>query len=239
MLARRLFGATILAMLFFISRAQAGDNLIAHLLPSGAKIMETNDIGKIAGKSRVLVLWMTDATKHERENYCGDFVYGDSWEGLTRVSLIDPVARSVVNTVEIGRTQLPYHVGRSYYYVPRLGKDQEGTPRLLHLKDFTGEGRAAQFPLFIYDACGIASASLYGYRPAKDRVVRYEIEVIERGKKNTTSSASVIFSSRAVRPGYWSFEWDPGHGSDVTYREIVRFDPKRQIFMNTHIAIKQ
>jgi hypothetical protein len=50
---------------------------------------------------------------------------------------------------------------------------------------------------------------------------------------------SEIFSSRAVRPGHWSFEWDPGHGSDVTYREIVRFDAKRQIFMNTHIAIKQ
>jgi hypothetical protein len=144
-----------------------------------------------------------------------------------------------MNTIDIGRTQLPYRVDRSYYFVPRLGKDQEGRPQLLHLRDFTGEGRAAQFPLFAYEACGIASASLYGYRPVKDRVVQYQVEVVERGKRRVASSAAEIFSSRAVRPGAWTFEWYPGHGSEVTYRDIVRFDAKRQIFVNTHIALKR
>lgn len=229
----------LLAVAAFFGNAFAGEEALAPLLPPGAQIIETKDISDIAGKRRLLVLWMTDATKvHEPEEYCGTAVYGDYWKGTGGLSVVDTVDRKAISTISLNRIQLPFYVEGYYYHVPRADQTHKGKPELLHLSDITGEGQPLQFVLYEYSACGIASGEVFGYRAVTDAVVHYQIEVVEGKKRHTESSVENIFDHRAVRPGYWNFRWRPGHGIDDTYHEIVRFDSKRQLFVDHHVTIK-
>jgi hypothetical protein len=47
------------------------------------------------------------------------------------------------------------------------------------------------------------------------------------------SWATQIFSTKPVRPGYWKFTWEAGHGSSAWIDETVRFDRARQLFAET------
>lgn len=229
----------LLALPLLFGAAFADGPAIAPALPAGAQIIETKDISAIAGKNRLLVLWLSDATKVlDTSEYCGTFVYGDHWKGTGGLSVVDPQTRKAISSIGMGTVRLPFHVEDTYYHVAHPDKAHKGKPEILHLSDLTGEGRALQFTVFDYEACGIASARVFGYRPATDQVVQYEIEVVEGKSHQREFSVNNIFSHRPIRPGYWDFRWKPGHGSDDTYHEIVRFDAKRQVFVNRHITIK-
>jgi hypothetical protein len=229
----------LLTLLALFGTATAGGQVPAPSIPPGAQIIETKDISGIVGKKRQLVLWMTDAVKvHEPYEYCGTSVYGDYWQGTGALSVVDAESREVISTIGLNRIQLPFYVGDFYYYVPRADQQHKGMPELLHLSDITGEGLPLQFLVFDYEACGIASAQVFGYRATTDKVVQYQIEVVEGPSRHKESSVDNIFNHEPVRPGYWNFRWQPGHGSDDTYHEIVRFDPKRQLFVDRHITIK-
>jgi hypothetical protein len=222
--------------LLFIARAlvaQSASDPIAALLPSGAKVIETADLTAAAHKSRTLVLWMLDDTRHENEDeYCGTPVYGDYWEGRARLSLIDPSAHRLLATVNItaggaaDTFSIPFRVGNAYYHV------RNGTPELLHLRDFTGDGVAAEVVFFDYVACGIVSGSVFGYRPDEDTVVEYPIEIRTAGKTTEAQWLDQVFSSKPVRPGVWSHTWRPGHGSDAIIHDDVTFDRARQLFID-------
>lgn len=218
---------------------------LEKLLPAGAKVIESADVSKIAGKPRDLVLWMIRPTEVKRDpsGYCGDIVYGDHWVGPTRLSLIDRQSRKVINTVEIvepviGRDpddsfSLPFLVGDAYYHVPRMPSKNGGKPTILYMQDFTGDGAAAEFALFVYAACGIADTAVLGYDPKADRAVHYSVEV-----RTPDSDPEVklwvgqIFATQASRPGLWDFTWNPGHGLEVTFHEHVTFDAKRRMFVD-------
>src|SRR5215831_2262364 len=73
-------------------------------LPPGAVVVETRSL---AGHNRVLVLWMLNP-KRNPNNYgkdepytCPDYSRGSYYSGPTRVSLVNSVTNSIINTINI------------------------------------------------------------------------------------------------------------------------------------------
>jgi len=222
---------------------------IQTLLPAGAMIIETADLTDAAGKPRELVLWMQHPDKilreidHPGESYCGDSVYGDHWYGPARLSLIDSERHKILNTLEIpdyfehpgdGRSfPIPFFVSNAFYSVPSPNSKNEGTPKILNLRDLTGEGYAGHFVLFEYEFCGTALTSVFGYSRVYDRAVQYQVEV--RGSDdslNFDTWVATIFARPPVSPGHWDFTWEPGHDANRKLHEQVSFDPVGQLFVD-------
>jgi hypothetical protein len=218
---------------------------IQHLLPAGAKIIEKADITKTVGKPRVMVLWMLNpkrAVPGTRDGSCSDSLYGDHWYGPTRLSLMNPASGRPINTIEIRSAladadepdsfSVPFFTQNGPYFVTNPNADGWGEPRILHLRDMTGEGRDLQFALFDHLFCGTANTAAFGYSVKTDRVVHYNVETAGGdGKTATIQWVAKIFRAKPDRPGYWKFDWDPGHGADLVIHEEVSFDPKRQLFV--------
>jgi hypothetical protein len=222
---------------------------IQSLLPPDALIIETVDLGAAVGKPRKLVLWMQNPDRilrdidHPGESYCGDSVYGDHWYGPTRLSLIDAGKHVVLNTIEVpdffehpgdgGSFPIPFFVPNDLYNVPTPNSKNEGTPKILTLRDLTGEGYAGQFVLFEYEFCGTALTSVLGYSRVFDKAVQYQVEVLagnDRPRFDTWVAA--IFGRQPLSPGHWDFTWDPGHGAARKIHERVSFDPASQLFVD-------
>ncbi len=222
---------------------------VQRLLPPDAMVIETADLSAVVGKPRELVLWMQKPEKilrdvdHPGESYCGDSVYGDHWYGPTRLSLVDLEKPAIRNTLEVPdffehpgdgySFPVPFFVSNDFYYVPKPDARREGTPRILNLKDLTGEGYAAQFVLFEYEFCGTPLTSVLGYSRVFDRAIQYEVEVLssnDRPRRDTWVAA--IFSRQPVRPGHWDFTWEPGHGANRKIHEQVSFDSVNQAFVD-------
>lgn len=222
--------------------------LLKELLPSDALIVETADLHASGGKNRMLVLWMRGPKKEVRApgpGFCGDFVYGDSWVGPTKLSLIDTASRKVLNTISVmgpaydrdpaDSFRIPFWVGNQYYHVPAVNSKKEGKPKILHLQDLTGDGIASEFVLFMHSACGIVETSVLGYQTLSDRVLQYPVEGSEgKEKPQITMWVSQVFGMRPTSPGHWDFTWGPGHGTDVKIHEQVSFDKVRQRFVARH-----
>lgn len=241
-----LYGVTSFCVLTTALAAQnASLDGVQRLLPAGAKVIETADLISVVGKPRALVLWMEHPTRHNGgEEYCGTDVHGHYWEGPARLSLVDSARHVLTNTVKIlGRGSdnkdqdlfwLPFFVSDVYYYVPHPDAQNRGFPNLLNLRDLTGDGVAAEFVLFMYDACGIVSTSVLGYSPTLDRAIQYPVEVFEDGHKPEFQMwVEQVFATKPIRPGNWSFSWNPGHGMEnYTIPEEVSFDSRRQVFVD-------
>ncbi len=252
---RRLRILMALSVAWFVPMVfgQEPPKTVQGVLPKGARIMETVDLAKSTGRSRILVLWMKNPTRRNMgEEYYGTAVHGYyAWEGPTRLSLVDAARRSVINTVKIlGRGStgdetedsftLPAlsHAADSYYKVPHPDADGKGVPEILYLRNLTGNGLASEFVLFEYDACGLVTTSVLGYQQTSDHVVQYPIETRDReGKVESTSFwAQQVFSVQPIRPGYWQFTWGPGHGVDDIVDSKVSFDRTRQVFVDESIV---
>jgi hypothetical protein len=212
------------------------------LLPADAKIIEIANLRIPSGKSRVLVLWMLHPARNTRRAFEGfsDQVYGDHWRGPTRISLVDGAAMKLMNTVEVrgayddhDEFSIPFFVSRYFYHVVKPNRKNEGAPRILHLRDLTAEGVSGQFVLFEYEVSGIAMTSVFGYSPATDAAVQFHVERVENGEEPEIMRwISHTFQENPIRPGYWKFTWEPGHGADAWIDEEVRFDIGRQIFVD-------
>lgn len=216
---------------------------IAELLPSGARIIETARVPVHAAKARVLVLWMK-APRRVMSSWdsAADLVYGDHWFGPAFLSLIDPSAARLLNTVTIhghqespddnGGFAIPIFTYNFSYYVPHPGKDRKGKPLLLYLRDLTGEGVAGQFVLFAPVVSGISAGSVFGYSSRSDSAVQYAVERTQNGFNPVVQLwALQVFDSKPLRAGHWKFTWEPGHGEWVWIDEQVHFDPERQLFV--------
>jgi peptidyl-prolyl cis-trans isomerase A (cyclophilin A) len=216
---------------------------VETLLPAGAKIIETADISKPKGKSRVLILWMLHPTRHSgSREYCGTTVDGDYWEGPANLSLMDSTGPRILSTVAIaGRGEksfrLPFFVSNTYYNVPQPNAEKKGVPEILHLQDLNGDGVPSEFVLFMYDACGMVSTGVLGYDSRADRVLQYPIEVQNANGSHLGLWAEQIFAAKSVRPGYWNFTWAPGHGADYQIHEEVSFDAVRQTFIEKQVTV--
>jgi hypothetical protein len=213
--------------------AQQTTAVLEKLLPPGAKIIEAADLTTIAKKPRVMALWIDRPVRESTgEWWCGTAAYGkEAYNGPLRLSLLDPASRKLINTLEIeawgpGRLQIPALVSDGLYRVPRPDKNGDGVPEIMHLGDFTGEGLRAQFPLFMFEACGIFSGAVLGYQRQTDRVVWYRIQ----NRDGVSDSMEQVFAYKPVSPGHWDFNWEPRHGSDEVIHEEVTFDRKQQMF---------
>ena len=245
--------ATCLFMTGLHAQNQAAQNqpspAVQDLLPPDAMIVETANLSAAVEKPRELVLWMQNPEKilrevdHPGESYCGDSVYGDHWYGPARLSLIDAGKHKMMNTLEIpdyfehpgdGRSfPIPFFVPNDFYNVSNPNSKNEGTPKILNLRDLTGEGYAGQFVLFEYEFCGTALTSVFGYSKVYDRAVQYQVEVL--GGNDTLSFdtwVATTFARKPISPGHWDFTWEPGHGSDRRIHEQVSFDPVGQLFLD-------
>jgi hypothetical protein len=213
---------------------------LQKLLPPDARIIEVANLTVSTRKPRALVLWMRNPNRVVRHEgiYCGDYVYGDYWKGPARLSLVDPAEPKLINTVEIHSDfekefAIPFLVPNGYYHVPHPNAKQEGTPRILYLRDLTGERVIGQFALFQYPfSCGNVDTSVFGYSPATDEAMQYQVETLE-GKHRPDLSTWVprIFATEPIHPGYWRFTWEAGHGDWFWNHEEVSFDQKRQLFV--------
>lgn len=172
-----------------------------------------------------------------------DFVYGDHWIGPTHVSLFDGAQRKLINTIEVqlphesagekGSYSVPFFVPKySPWYVPNPDKSGKGKPLLLHLRDLTGEGISGQFTLFDYVASGIENGSVWGYSVRSDMAVHYPVEVLQ-GKFSPVVQYWIpqVFSTEPSGAAHWKFTWEPAHGADAWVDEDVRFDARRQLFV--------
>lgn len=237
--------AALVAYSILFGAALAAPKSIEVILPVGSKVLEIKDIGDLAGKPRLLVLWMSaPAEKHvaEPDAYwsCPQSVYGDYWLGAAKLSVINPVTGTVISTINIvgsaagqlvdtkgGKlTVIPFQ-----YHSPGGGKPEKAS--ILNLKDFTGQGRAAQFPLRGYFACGQDDTSLLGYDVEGDQAVQYPV-IGNGGESNLW--VPHVFSTAPLKPGSWDFTWSFAHGSHATYHEVVNFDPKRGAFIQETAA---
>jgi hypothetical protein len=223
---------------------------IQGLVPPDAKIIEAAELNTGTRNPRGLLLWMLHPKRVIRQGAlgCSDWVYGDHWYGPSRLSLIDWRNRTLINTIEIrglyeGTTDpehgfpIPFHVSNDFYYVPQIDKNKGGTPKILNVRDLTGEGVLGQFVLFEYYVCGTALTAVFGYSKRTDTAVRFQLEISDGRETREVSWVPHTFSEKPVRPGYWNFTWEPGHGADSWIHEEVSFNQTRQLFVN-HLSIK-
>jgi hypothetical protein len=197
------------------------------------------------GNGRELVLWMCGAEKHDHdfdpEAYtCPDQTTGHFYRGRTQVSLVDAKDNRVINTIPVfshwpneQTFDVPYKIARFFYRVDGpWNKNGEGTPKILWLKDYNGDGEALEFALFSADNCTIVETTLFGYSRQQDRVIQYPIHLIQReGSKIDELNSpwlDQLFLQKPVSPGHWKWQYQY-HVGGLTHFE-VRYDRTKEMF---------
>lgn len=201
----------------------------------------------------MLVLWMINPKK-QPDNYKSDDIYtcpdesrGSYYSGPTRVSLVDSVTNTLINTIKVAEDDgeandefdLPYAIRKGYYYeVPsRSPAKLEVKPTIMALKDYNGDGRVAEFALFDAEACMGLATALIGYSETQDRVIQYPVElvVIENGKRTTTTNlwSDYLLKKQPLNPGHWKYEIDyRGRGGTLDKWE-VNYNAMKEVFEGT------
>ena len=216
-------------------------------------MLETRQINSAQQQNRKLVLWMLNPEKNPN-NYatddpytCPDETRGSNYSGPTRVSLIDSSTRKLINTLKVIRdyeepndeVDLPYAIRKGYYYfVPaRAPATMEVKPTIMLLKDYNGDGKALEFALFDAEACMGLATTLIGYSEKQDRVIQYQIQLVnvENGKRTTSTNlwADYLMNQKPVRPGYWKYEIDyRGRGGTLCKWEM-KYNADKEWFEGT------
>jgi hypothetical protein len=220
-------------------------------LPKGAKIIETQALQSAKYANRALILWMIKPVRNPRgtpdEPYtCPEETAGHFYSGPVRVSLVNPVEKKIINTIEIREEQgedsfeIPYKIHRGYYFVAGVRGQQEGKPTIMHLKDYNGDGRIAEFALFDAIACMGLSTALIGYSETQDKVIQYTTQLkITVGGKQTTENlqwVDYLFGRKPVKAGFWKYEIDyRGRGGSLDKYEI-RYNAAKERFEGTLVS---
>jgi hypothetical protein len=220
-----------------------------YKLADGAIIIETQPVTP----KRSLILWMVRPTKHPRDTpadpyTCPEYTRGSYYSGATRVSLVDPQTRRVINTVKISQEpgggadefDIPYSIRSDHYYhVEGVPKETEGRPTIMWLKDYNGDGKAWEFALFDAQACMGLATTLIGYSERQDKVIQYQTHLVvndSKRKRSTTTEywTDYLFSEKPTSRGSWRYEIDyRGRGGSLDKYEIhydrqaERFEGKR------------
>ena len=216
-----------------------------YKLAEGAKIIETQPLTP----NRSLILWMVRPTQHPRDTpgdpyTCPEYTRGSYYSGATRVSLVDPQTRRVINTVKIttdpgegaDEFDLPYQIRSDYYYrVEGAPKETEGKPTIMWLKDYNGDGKAWEFALFDAQACMGLATTLIGYSERQDKVIQYQTHLTVTASKGKGSSTTelwtdYLFSKKPADKGRWKYEIDyRGRGGSLDKYE-VHYDKQAERF---------
>lgn len=243
-----LFGLCFLVLLGSAASSQM-DN---YGPPVGGQIIEVQPIQSIKHPHRALMLWMQSPLKVPRDNpddpyTCPEYTRGSHYSGPTRVSLVDPQAKKIINTIKILNFEgddtfdIPYRIEAGlYYHVAGVPKGKEGKPVIMWLRDYNGDGHAWEFALFDAVACMGLPTSLIGYSEVQDRVIQYPVAltVISANQKSTRTALWVdyLFSKPPERPGFWKYAIDY-RGRAGTLNEFeVRYRPEEEKFYGQLIS---
>jgi len=197
---------------------------VAGILPKGATVVETKLLPKAIKTDRMLVLWVLAPRKHCQSDWrdlwttmCLDSTRGCYYEAVTRVSLLDTREGVLINTLSIADPDtgkdsfdVPYQVGHGGPYRIR---ERFGRPTLLALRDYNGDGVAAEFALFDALTCSDLLTTLIGYVSEKDQVIQYPIHATfeafdHQVRVLTTSWSENLFATNPLEPGHWRFSGD-------------------------------
>ena len=137
-----------------------------YALPPGGQVIEVQPIQSTKHGQRALLLWMLNPLKVPRDTpddpyMCPEYTRGSYYQGPTRVSLVDPQTKKIINTLKIQNPledrdtfDIPYRIESGlYYHVAGVPKGKEGKPTIMWLKDYNGDGHAWEFALFDAIAC--------------------------------------------------------------------------------------
>jgi hypothetical protein len=219
-------------------------------LADGAIIIETQPVMP----NRSLILWMVRPTKHPRDTpadpyTCPEYTRGSYYSGATRVSLVDPQTRRVINTVKISQEpgegadefDIPYHIRSDHYYhVGGVPKETEGKPTIMWLRDYNGDGKAWEFALFDAQACMGLATTLIGYSERQDKVIQYQTHLVvndSKGRHSTTTEywTDYLFSEKPTSPGSWKYEIDyRGRGGSLDKYKI-HYDKQAERFEGNRV----
>jgi hypothetical protein len=221
-------------------------------LPAGALVVETRKLEIGGAKGRELVLWMLSPKKNpfrgsDDEIYtCPDQTRGSHYTGPTRVSLVDTASRRVINTVKVveeyddgaDEFDVPYSIRPGgFYHVEGVPEGKAGTPQIMWLLDYNGDGRALEFALFDAQACMGLETALFGYSETQDKVIQYPVvlEATADGKKTTQvlDWVDYLFSRAPVAPGRWEYEVDYRGRAGTLDRYKVRYNQRAERFEGT------
>ena len=196
-------------------------------LPPGAVVIERAPVRA----DRELVLWMVKPERFDRGPNTNDNPYtcpertrGHHYIGPTRVSLVEPATKRVLNTVlihpyEEDSFDVPYRIVPDYYYrVPGAKPGEEGTPKLLDLRDFNGDGLPLEAAFYEAQACMGLLTTLVGYSPKQDRVVQYAVELRVTGDgrrgQRPSPGPTICFPTSPCRRGDGCMRSTTGDGPD-------------------------
>ena len=154
--------------------------------------------------------------------------------GPTRLSLIIAGENVLKDTVRIAGPMettdsfdVPYTLGREGPYHIR-GRTRFGTPELLRLRDYNGDGQPLEVAFFDAESSSDLLTMVVGYDPLAERLQQYKfhVTVSERGATTRTYDTDWLerlfwFRAQPHRPPRWKFEADypggPHESYDVSY----------------------
>ena len=207
-----LFGLCFLVLLGSAAFSQTDH----YGLPAGAQVIEVQPLQSMKHPHRALVLWMQSPLKVPRDNpddpyTCPEYTRGSHYRGATRVSLVDPQTKKIINTIKILNSEgddtfdIPYRIESGlYYHVSGVPKGKEGKPTIVWLKTTTATARPGNLPCSMPSPAWDCPLRLIGYREAQDRVIQYPVDltVISGNQKSTRTILWVdyLFSKRPGRP---------------------------------------
>jgi hypothetical protein len=243
-----LFGLCFLVLLGSAASSQTNP----YGLPAGAQVIEVQALQSTQHPHRALVLWMLNPLKVPRDNpndpyTCPEYTRGSCYSGATRVSLVDLQTKKIINTIKILNFQgddtfdIPYRIESGlYYHVAGVPKGKEGKPTIMWLKDYNGDGRAAEFALFDAVACMGLPTTLIGYSEAQDRVIQYPVvlTVISGQQKSTRTALWVdyLFSKPPESPGLWKYAIDYRGRAGTLNTFEIRYRPGEEKFYGQMIS---
>lgn len=219
-----------------------------NLLPNDAKVIECASLAP-AVPDRAYVLWMLAPKRvaHDKGDVytCPDRSRGSYWSGPTRLSLLDTRNGVLLNTIPINdpmeetdRFDLPYFIPATQgfpYLVPEVaGKEKEGRPALLHLRDADGDGKPLEFYLASADNCMLMLYAVFGYDPGKDAAVHYPVLLTsaEKGKKSQETTGWLNFwpLQAGMQKGRYAWDVDFRGRAGCLERYAVAYNGARQRF---------
>jgi hypothetical protein len=221
-------------------------------LADGATIIEAQTVTP----NRSFILWMIRPSKHPRDTpgdpyTCPEYTRGSYYSGATRVSLVDPQTRRVINTVKISpepgegsdEFDIPFQIRPDHYYhVEAVAKEWEGRPTVMWLRDYNGDGKAWEFALFDAQACMGLATTLIGYSERQDKVIQYQTHLVGNDPKSRWSTreeywTDYLFSKKPTSPGSWKYEIDyRGRGGSLEKYQI-HYDKQAERFEGKFVQI--
>ena len=222
-------------------------------LPAGGQIIEVQPIQSIQHPHRALMLWMLNPSKSPGTIRmtlipCPEYTRGSHDQGPTRVSLVDPQAKKIINTIKILNFEgddtfdIPYRIEGWDFTIMSQGvpKGKEGKPTILWLRDYNGDGHAWEFALFDAVAC-------MGLPTDLDRLQRGPGpgDPISRGLDRDLGKPEVhpdcLMGGLSVQqapgsPGFWKYAIDYRGRAGTLDAYEVRYRPAEEKFYGQRIS---